>query len=98
MYLLTFISTRAIASGHEVQLMFFCRIVEGQRIPLSWSYTSLDGDAAAQRDGCEPSAVASLWLGQPPALPVLVKDLADSVFVVVYGHIQRSAADIHLSP
>ena len=47
------------------------RIVDGQRMPLSWSYTSstlmpLRSATLARR------AVASLWLGQPPALPVLV--------------------------
>ena len=68
---LTFLTTRAIASGQEVQLIPSRRKVYGQRIPRSCSrILSIE---TPERNAMDTSrAVASDCEGQPPALPVEV--------------------------
>ena len=60
-----------MASGQEVTGTPACRRQEGQRIPLSCWMISL-GSMPERIPTLTRRAVASLWLGQPPARPVLV--------------------------
>ena len=66
----TFSRALAMASGTGGAGTPCCRRQEGQRIPLSWVMISLGPPAGGWPR--QPGGGASLWLGQPPAQPVLV--------------------------
>ena len=68
----TFSITRAIASGQDVHLSPGCRMVDGQRMPRSW-LTIVLTSMPLRREIETRRAVASLWDGHQPALPVFVK-------------------------
>jgi hypothetical protein len=67
---ITFSMALAMASGQEVTAMPCCRMVEGQRMPLSCRMSSSESTPPGGPDMSR--AVASDWEGQPPARPVLV--------------------------
>ena len=60
-----------MASGQDMTGTPGCRRQEGQRMPLSWVMISL-GSMPERMATLTRRAVASDWLGQPPARPVLV--------------------------
>ena len=61
-----------MASGQEVTPRPGCRMVEGQRMPLELLDDLPGIDVRCGWPTDTSRAVASLWLGQPPDLPVLV--------------------------